>query len=263
MSKVSVIMGVMNSNKKYLKNSINSIKEQTIANWEFIICDDGSKDDTYEFLLDNYGQDNRFKIIKNNENKGLAYTLNHCLEYATGDYIARMDDDDFSYPNRFKVQLEFLKKNSQVGFCSSAVDIYDGENTIKKDKKILLIPEAQDLLWGSRFVHPACMFRSEVLRKVGGYRVAKETTRAEDYDLFLRLYAQGIIGANIDEPLLRYFVNPDAMKKKRKYKFRIEEAVVRHKGFKNLGLYPKAIPYVIKPLLVGLIPKKILFKLQN
>ena len=85
--------------------------------------------------------------------------------------------------------------------------------------------------------------------------------RTEDYDLFMRLYARGYRGYNIQEPLLRYFVNPEAMQQKRLYRYRINEAVVRWKGFKAMGLMPGAFPYVVRPLIVGLIPQRLIWNL--
>ena len=106
------------------------------------------------------------------------------------------------------------------------------------------------------------MFRKDKLIKVGGYRIAKETRRAEDYDLFMRMYANGSKGYSFEESLLRYYVNPIAMKK-RKYKFRIDEVVVRFKGFKNMGILIQGLPYIVKPLLVGLMPNKLILKIQK
>ena len=88
-------------------------------------------------------------------------------------------------------------------------------------------------------MNPVLMIRRECLEKVNGYRVEKKTRRAEDYDLYMRLYAAGYRGYNIQERLLRYFVNPEVMKRKRKYRYRVDEALVRYEGFKALGLLPK------------------------
>lgn len=98
MKKISIIMGVHNGAHRF-NEAIKSIVEQTYTNWEFVICDDGSSDGSYELLKKYEESDNRFKVIQNNGNKGLPYTLNHCLECCTGEYIARMDDDDYCYPD--------------------------------------------------------------------------------------------------------------------------------------------------------------------
>ena len=93
---VSIIMGVYNA-EKTMQDSIDSILQQTYTKWEFIICDDGSTDNTYSELQKKYEGDDRFVIIKNEENSGLPFTLNHCIKHCSGDYIARMDADDISY----------------------------------------------------------------------------------------------------------------------------------------------------------------------
>ncbi|MED2972871.1 glycosyltransferase family 2 protein [Fictibacillus sp. B-59209] len=259
--KVSIIMGVLNGKDRIL-TAVDSIKEQTFEDWELIICDDGSTDGTFELLLDIAEKDQRIKPIKNQVNLGLARTLNHCLEVSKGEYIARMDDDDYSYPDRLAIQVDFLNKHPEYDIVCSAIDIFDGEKVLYKKKPISVTPEIADFLWGSCFEHPATIFRASKLREVNGYRFAKETRRAEDYDLFMRMYAAGMRGYNIEKPLLRYYVNVQAMKK-RKFKYRLDEVIVRYKGFKNLGLFPKGYLYVLKPLIVSLIPKKILLKLQR
>ena len=257
--KVSIIMGVLNAEDRVIE-AIDSIRNQTFTDWEFIICDDGSTDNTYNILLEIAKQDGRIKPIKNKHNMGLTRTLNRCLEVAKGEYIARMDDDDFSYSNRLQIQVDFLDKQQEYAFISSSVDIYDGDKVVYQEEK-KETPQKEDFLWNSPFVHPATMFRSSKLKQVGGYRYAKETRRAEDYDLFMRMYAKGMKGYNNVEPLLRYFVNPEAMKK-RKYRYRIDEVVVRYKGFKLLELLPKSILYVLKPLIVGLIPIHMLMEMK-
>lgn len=263
MPKVSVIMGVYNTNNEiFLKEAIESILNQSFRNFEFIICDDGSIDNTYELISKFKEKDNRIKLIKNKENMGLAYTLNHCIEVAVGEYIARMDDDDYSYKDRLEKQVLFLDSNREYDIVSSAVDIYNGENIVNKQCVKYIKPEKRDFLWGSCFVHPATMFRKNKLEEVGGYRVAKETRRAEDYDLFMRMYAKGIKGFNFEESLLRYYVNTKSMKK-RKYRYRVDETIVRYKGFKELKLLKKGIIFIFKPIIVGLIPNSLILKSQS
>jgi glycosyltransferase involved in cell wall biosynthesis len=192
----------------------------------------------------------------------LAATLNKCISYANGKYIARMDDDDYSYPDRFFKEICLLEQDANLALVSSSIDIFDGAKIVGSSKS-LLSPQKKDFLWGSCFVHPATMFRKSALLTVNNYRSLWRTTRSEDYDLFMRLYSAGYTGINIQESLLRYFVNPHAMKK-RKYIFCIEEAFTRFYGFKSMGvLFPFGWVYVCKPLIVGIIPKKMLFLLQK
>lgn len=259
--KISIIMGVLNAEPR-LDSSIESILRQTYENWEFIICDDGSTDNTYEKLEEWARKDSRIIPIKNEKNMGLASALNHCLKYVTGEYVARMDDDDWSYPERFEKQIAFLETHKEFDFVSSAIDLYDGKKITGFQNVLAVEPKKEDFLWNSPFVHPATMFRRESIMKVNGYRIAKEIRRTEDIDLFMRMYAAGMKGYNIPEALLRYYVTTSAMKK-RKYKYRIDEVIVRYKGFKMLGLLPKGWIYVIKPLVVGLLPKSIVVKMQK
>ncbi|WP_251516529.1 glycosyltransferase family 2 protein [Oceanobacillus luteolus] len=262
MPRVSVIMGVMNAASR-LDESIESIINQTFSDWEFIICDDGSTDHTYERLLEWSKRDSRIVPIKNNDNLGLAATLNHCIEYCTGEYIARMDDDDISYANRFEKQVNFLDTNPDYAFVSCKTDIFDGVNLYKSKVRLIEEPTKQDLLWQSRFIHPATMFRLDALKRVDGYRVARETIKSQDYDLFMRLYASGLKGYNIQEPLFRYYINPVIKKKKTKYKYRVNEAIIRYKGFKKLGFPIRGVPYIFKPLILGLIPVRLIDRFKK
>ena len=260
MPKVSIIMGTYNHEDK-LDAAIRSIVDQTYKDWEFIICDDGSADGTYVRLLSWKERDDRIRILHHKTNRCLTYTLNHCLRYAKGTYIARMDDDDISYADRLEKQVFFLDSHPEFAFVSSLVDCFDGERIIRNRLYHGAEPQKKDFLVKSQFVHPAAMFRIECLKRVKGYRLARETERVEDYDLFMRLYAAGYKGYNIQQPLLRYLINLDELRKKRKYRYRINEAIVRFRGFKELGLMPEGILYTLRPLAVGLIPHTILWSL--
>lgn len=255
-------MSVKNSNEEELNEAVLSILNQYETNFEFIICDDGSNDNTLSILKNWQDIDCRIKIISNLENKGLAYSLNECIKIAEGSYIARMDADDYSYPNRLAKQKQFLDDNLDFSFCSSNIDVFDGQNVTLKNRKSIERPEKKDLLRQSCFVHPATMFRTDFLKSIGGYRVSKETTRAEDYDLFMRAYSLGYFGANINEPLLRYKMNLDDIKNKRRFKHRLEEIVVRYKGYKLMKIPKYRYYYLLRPIIAGLVPAKIMYRRQ-
>lgn len=243
--KISVIMGIRNGGNRFV-DAVKSIEAQTYTNWEYIICDDGSTDDTYEKLLQYTRGKENFKIIRNDKNVGLAATLNHCLEYCDGEYIARMDDDDFSYSTRFEKQVEYLENHPDISFVSSSADIFDG-NDIVSQRLLLPNPTKKDLVFGSRFIHPATMFRTEALTAVNGYRVCKDTVRGQDYDLFMRLYGAGYLGANITEPIFRY-TEDRANFKRRTFKARIGEMKIRMHGYHAMKVMHWAFPFVFKPL---------------
>ena len=260
--KVSVIMGVYNtSNRDMLQKSILSILNQTYKNFEFIICDDGSTDNTLDIVKEIVNGDNRVKIIKNDKNMGLAFTLNHCIDNANGIYIARMDADDESNLVRLEKQVDFLDNHPEYAVVASNWNLFD-ENGIWGKRRAPEVIEKKDFLFNSPIAHPTVMMRKNVLEKVNRYRVAKETIRAEDYDLFMRMYANNYKIYTIQEELFNVREDKNCFSR-RKYRYRIQEVKVRFKGFKELKLYPVGIFYVIKPLIVGLIPANILKKLRK
>lgn len=252
--RVSVIMGVYNAmkRKEQLLLAIRSILNQSYDNFEFIICDDCSQDDTYQFLKKIANEDDRIVLLQNNKNMRLSFTLNRCIEIAKGEYIARMDDDDVSEKNRLKKEIEFLDKNPAIDIVGTNVEYIDdmgewGESNVKE------YPQKEDLLWGPCFVHPSIMMRKDVLKALHGYKVSDVTKRGQDYDLWMRLYSAGYRGANVLDKLLQYRWDREAYRK-RKFSYRFNEVKIRYSGFRKLGLYPKGYFFVIKPLLVGLVP---------
>ncbi|MDQ1000333.1 glycosyltransferase EpsE [Neobacillus niacini] len=257
MPRISVIMGVYNSNnEKIVKPAINSILDQTYVDLEFIICDDGSTDGTYELVKSLTKHDDRVILIRNKKNMGLAKSLNNCFELARGEYIARMDADDISLLDRLEKQVVFLDDNSDYDLVGCNAILFD-EKSDWGYREMPQYPEKNNFLFGPPFIHPSILIRKSVMKALEGYRVEKETLRCEDYDLFMRLYAMGLKGHNIQERLLKVRVDHDAYKR-RKYKYRIDEAKVRFRGFKMLHLMPIGLFYTIKPLVVGLIPQGIL-----
>lgn len=261
MKKVSVIMGVYNTPIEYIDISINSILNQTYQNFEFIICNDGCTDNTFEYIKEKYGNNTKIKLIENKKNEGLAYTLNHCLEVVTGEYIARMDLDDESMLDRIEKQVKILEENKEIGLVSCNAYLFDNKENwgeIIHNEYI----EKKDFLFNSPIIHPAILARKSAFDIVNNYRNIKMTYRMEDYDLFMRMFSKGIRMYTIQEKLYRFRENKESQKR-RKFKYRINEMKVRVYGFKLLKLYPKAIIYVFKPIIVGLIPYGILKKLKS
>ena len=260
--RLSVITGAWQiADLAVLQKAVDSVLTQTMGDFEWIICDDGSTDETFQVLTDLAGRDSRIRLIRNDQNLGLAASLNHCLEYARGELIARQDADDVSDPRRFEKQIAFLDSHPEVDFVGSNVTLWD-EAGPWRERQFPAHPQPKDFRFTMPFVHGALMFRRGALDRVEGYRVAKETRRAEDYDMLMRMYAAGLRGANLQEPLYA-FLEDRAAQKRRKYRYRLDEVVVRWKGFSRLGLLPGALPYVLKPLVVGLIPHRLLKKLRQ
>lgn len=259
---ISILTGIYNTpDLPILQKAVESIRQQTFTDWEWIICDDGSTDTTYEKIQSLIQGDDRIRLIRNETNQGLAASLNHCLKHAKGGYIARMDADDGCDPRRLEKQTQFLNENPEYQLVGTAARLFD-ENGVWGQRKMPEVPEKGDFLWGSPFIHPAIMIRRDALLAVHGYRVAKETRRTEDYDLFMRLYEKGYRGYNLQEELYDFREDKRARKRK-KYRYRIDEAKIRWEGFRLLGLMPKGIVYVLKPLIVGLIPYPLLVRLRG
>ena len=260
MPKISVVMGVYNTrNIDILDKSVNSVLEQTFGDFEFIICDDCSdKDYIKDYLRYMSNRDSRIKIISNEKNMGLAASLNRCIEASSREskYIFRQDDDDFSEPDRFKFQYDFLENNSDVSIVGCNISLH-GENGRWGSRKFPEKPEKEDFLFGVPFMHGAIAFRKDDLIKSGCYLAIKETRRTEDYELLMRMYALGYTGFNIQDELYGFREDIDAHKR-RKYKYRIDETIIRYRGFKMLKMSLKGALYIIKPLIVGIIPYNLL-----
>lgn len=262
MKKVSIIMGVYNCKDiRRLRASIDSIIGQTYTDWEFLICNDGSTDETLSELKKIEQIDERIRVISYFPNRGLAYALNQCILLAEGQYIARQDDDDISEPERLACQVKFMDAHPEYSVVGTAAKVFD-DNGIWGKYEVEEQPTKKTFLWNSPFIHPTVMMRKDALKEAGCYRVAKETRRCEDYDLFMRMYAMNNIGYNIQSELYQYRIE-NGNKKYRPMKYRIDEAIVRYIGFKRMGMFPGAIPYVIKPILIGLIPQSIFKKIRR
>lgn len=259
--KVSIIMGIYNTPIKHVDMAVDSILNQTFMDFEFIICNDACTDDTFEHIKKKYGKNKFIKLIENEKNMGLTYTLNHCLEKTQGEYIARMDADDYSHSDRIEKQVQILDNDKSIGLVNCNVNVFN-DNGIYKERIYNEIINKTDFLKNNPIVHPAVMFRKSEISKVNGYRDIKKTLRNEDYDLFMRMYASGTKMYTIQEKLFDFREDKDSYKR-RKYKYRINEFLVRLEGFKNLKLYPKGIIYAIKPLIVGLIPHSFQKVLRN
>ena len=251
---VSIIMGAYNC-ENTLEKCIESIIAQTFQNWEFIICDDCSTDNTSKLLEKYQKKDKRIIVLHNKVNSRLAASLNHCLKFAKGKYIARMDADDEALPLRLEKQINFLENNKEYDVVGCARIIFDdsGEIGVRKEKKE---PDMNVLLKGSPFAHPTIMMKKKVYDELKGYTVNKLTMRAEDLELWFRFFQKGYKGFNLSEPLYRYHES-EADYKKRSIVAGWYTTLVLIEGYKKIGLPIYKYPLALKPLISALIPKKI------
>lgn len=251
---VSVIMGVYNQyHRKQLTCAINSIRIQTFKDFEFIIYDDGSDQEPADFLQKAIDSDPRIRIIREDENNGLAFSLNRCINEARGKYIARMDADDISAPDRLQKEFEFLEAHPEWGWTGCNAYVFSKTNIWGK-MVMAETPNQYNFLPFSPYIHPSVMFRRDILEENNGYKVSKTTLKCEDYELFMRLYQRGIKGYNMQEELLYYRQGMDAYKK-RCMKNRVREAKIRGRNFSKMDLPQlKCFMYTIRPIVSGFIP---------
>jgi len=197
---ISVVMPVYNT-EKYVSQAIQSILNQTYTNFEFIIIDDGSTDNSKSLIKE--FNDPRILLVESSTNEGLVASLNKGLELAKGKYIARMDSDDISYANRFEHQLEFLETNPDITLCGSWFKRINSSNISKYPS----LPEEikLNLLTHCPIGHPTVMMRSDFL-KVNHLSYNKDFEPAEDYALWSQICINGKL-ANIPEVLLEYRVH--------------------------------------------------------
>lgn len=195
---ISVVMSVYNS-EKYLAEAIDSILNQTYTNFEFIIINDGSTDNSLAIIQAYMLEDSRIVLISR-ENRGLPYSLNEGVSIAKGEYIARMDADDISLPSRLEEQIDFMQKNN-IDVCGSSIQVF-GENI---RNKIKIYPTSNNeikfvLILMSPFAHPTVIMKHTIFDKVK-YNNFKT---AQDYDLWTQVALQGYKMANLDKVLLKY-----------------------------------------------------------
>jgi len=200
---ISVLMPAYNA-QRYVRQAVESVLAQTCGDFELIVVDDGSTDQTADILKHYADADPRIRI-KSGPNQGVSNSLNEALVLARGQYAARMDADDVCLPTRFEKQARFLTEHSNYVLVGSRCMLIDPDGyPICEKTDIALDHEEIDALllrmsWP--LVHPAVMMRTEALRKVGGYNPQYRTN--QDHDLFLRLAEVGRL-ANLPEVLLEY-----------------------------------------------------------
>ena len=254
-------MGIYNC-AATLPEAIDSILAQTYPHWELILCDDGSADDTYRVAS---GYRDRYPgqiiLLQNEKNMGLNHTLNRCLDAASGEYIARMDGDDISLPERFAHQAAFLDAHPEYAVVSTPMIYFDERGDWGRGTAVER-PQPMDFVPGTPFCHAPCMVRAEAFRAVNGYSTDKRTLRAEDYDLWFRLYAAGYRGYNLSTPYYKMRDDENACRR-RKFRYALNEAYVRFTGYRMLNLPSKAWLFALRPIAVALLPKRVYLYLHH
>jgi len=200
---LTVLTPVYN-NGRFMRRAIDSILEQTFSDFEYVLVNDGSTDDSQDILDEYAGKDRRVRVIRQ-QNRGYIQALNAGMELARGPFIARMDADDIAMPNRFEKQLAYLKEHPECVAVGGRVLLIDEEGLplreMCEEQTHDDIDAAHLAGKGGTLIHPAMMARREAIIAAGGYRV--EHPWAEDLDLFLRLAEVGKL-ANLPDTVLHY-----------------------------------------------------------
>jgi glycosyltransferase involved in cell wall biosynthesis len=216
-------MSVYNG-EAFLRESIESMLAQTFTNFEFIIINDGSTDKTQE-ILESYN-DSRILLIPQ-DNMGLTLSLNKGVDLSRGEYLARMDSDDISHPQRLEQQIKWLKAHPQYCAVASKVSCIDengkktsdwasDQSTITAEEMRMKLPRINCI------AHPSIMFRSDVIKT---YLYNPLQPHSQDYDLYLRLFSDGLKIGKINDTLLTLRLHSESV---------THTTVINSAGFKNI-----------------------------
>ncbi len=208
---VTILMPCYNA-ELYVEEALTSLIGQTYKNLEILLIDDGSTDRTPEILAKFAAQDTRIRIVRNETNLKLIPSLNKGIRLAQGEYLARMDADDVSLPDRIERQLAFIEE-SGADLVSSSVIVID-----EWGKKLEVIPprghQQLTIEWLSIFInpmgHPSVMAKTDVFRK-HNYLEDELALHTEDYEIWARMLRHGVSMANTDVPTIKYRVNPHSV----------------------------------------------------
>ena len=259
--KISVIMGVYQPrSRQILFQAVLSICSQTFSDWELIMVDDGTHGEGRDWIDQASLLDARIRLIRLPRHKGLSTALNAAIAASRGSYIARMDADDLSAPHRLQRLYDFLQAHAQyawAGCCCRLVDEDGAWGHVRVPRE----PCARDFLSHSPYIHPSVMFRAHAL--ADGYCEARSIGRSEDYELFMRLHAAGLQGANVQEYLYLYREDRNSYHR-RSFPHALREARTRGKGFAAFGLPSlSALPYIVKPLFVAMTPPRLHWRIKQ
>lgn len=204
---VSVLMSIYGEPIEWIKNAIDSILSQSFKQFEYIIVNDNPQRNELRDLLENYTiKDPRIRVIANSQNVGLTKSLNIGLNYCNGKYVARMDADDWSYPNRLKAQYDFMESHPELIASSALAYSWNGETELKRIYRPTAFEDVLTYTFtSSPFIHPLLILRNDLLRK---YNIEYDESfrRSQDYKLAVDLLQFGKI-ANLSEYLLKYRIS--------------------------------------------------------
>jgi glycosyltransferase involved in cell wall biosynthesis len=225
--KVTIGIPFYNS-ELYLHDAIQSVLNQTYTDFELILSNDGSTDQSLEIASS--FTDKRIKVVSDGQNRGLIYRLNEQINLANGEYFARMDSDDIMFPDRIEKQFNYLDKSPSIDIIGSEAIVIDKDNAILGIRYSKIPKKTIDILKSSPFIHPTVMGRTRWFKE---YYYSSEMDGFEDADLWIRTFSQSKYSI-ISEPLLFY---RDPLKIKiDTYLFRLKQARKAYHFYSKSGL---------------------------
>lgn len=229
----SVLMPVYNG-ARYLRQALDSVLSQTFGDFEFIIVDDGSTDDTPALLADVARRDPRIRVHRLHPNQGIVHALNQGLDRCRGRYVVRMDADDVALPDRLHRQVQFMEDHPHVVAAGGQLTYVDARGV---DLGVTRGGDTErSLLWATPLLHPTVILRRGAL-EANGLRYEETFRYAEDYALWLRLSRVGEL-RQLDFPVLKYRVSGDATRFRHLKPVLASMLRAKRMGMRQLGIRP-------------------------
>ena len=235
MPRVTVLMPVYNG-ERYLREAMESVLGQTFSDFEFLIVDDGSTDSTAGIIRS--FNDGRIRLLQNPERLKLSGALNRGLDEARGEYVARMDADDISLPQRLEVQTAFMDRHKGMGLCGSWVKMFGSGRETRYKAPVGYESVRAKALFDNPFVHPSVMIRKNLFAR-HRLRFDGHYYPTEDFELWARA-VQLFPCDNIDAVLLRYRIHPGSMTRSDWSRMDAKSLIIVGRELKALGLDPSA-----------------------
>lgn len=255
---ISVIMSVKDG-ADCLERSIQSILSQSFPNFEFIICNDGSTDNTQNILEAYAVKDNRVKVLHNIMSIGLAYSLNRCIKESRSNIIARQDADDWSDEKRLEVQYKFVLEHPEYAIVGTQWYNVTGDGRMYVSD-VKACPTALEQVKRGLFMHPSWMMRKDMIAKVGYYTVNKYTKRSQDYHMVLKILGKGMKLYNMPDVLYYYSADDSTIARSLDWKKVKGLMWIRWDGYRRNKLPFWCYIYVLKPLIANLMPKSLMIR---
>lgn len=209
---VSIIMAAHNADK-YIAETIESVLSQNYTNWELIVTDDASTDNTRDIVVQYTKKDPRIKIIPLDKSVRQTVARIKAIKISSGEYLAILDADDISLPDRLKIQVNFLEINPDIAVVGSAAELINenGAHIGKKEKACEFTELAFKLLLQTQFIHSSVCMRKKTYDDIGGYDGVTYRIYAEEYDLLNRFVNEGYKLTNLPEILIKYRIHPQGI----------------------------------------------------